>query len=83
MAEHQIRRAVRRDVERTVQALPIRGSHGAITQGNKRVADIDFTRFFHEYSLLPKKRFFVSYCNANGGKIHPGFYDSPRVRITS
>lgn len=36
MAEHQIRRAVRRDVERTVQALPIRGSHGAITQGNKR-----------------------------------------------
>lgn len=36
MAEHQIRRAVRRDVERTVQTLPIGGSHGAITQGNKR-----------------------------------------------
>lgn len=36
MAEHQIRRAVRRDVERTVQTLPIGGSDRAIAEGDKR-----------------------------------------------
>ena len=36
MAEHQIRRAVRRDVERTVRTLPIGGSDRAIAEGDKR-----------------------------------------------